>query len=71
MEAIAGATAMAGTLVHMFDTVRDVGSVRAVEPMRLETIEDAVIPDAGEAVYAGFPSPAQDYWSGISIWVST
>lgn len=64
MEDIAGATAMAGTLVHMFDTVRDVGSVRAVEPMRLETIEDAVIPEAGEAVYAGFPSPAQDYWSG-------
>lgn len=64
MEAIAGATAVTGTLVHMYDTVRDVGSVRAVEPVRLETIEDAVLPEAGEAVYAGFPSPAQDYWLG-------
>ena len=57
-----GATASTDMLVHMFDTMRVVDSVRVVEPVRLETIEDAVLPEAGEPVYAGFPSPAQDYW---------
>jgi len=37
--------------------------VRVVDPVQPGTTA-VLLPEAGEAVYAGFPSPAQDYWSG-------
>lgn len=47
----------------MFKYVALSVGVRAVDPARITDIQ-ALLPEAGEAVYAGFPSPAQDYFSG-------
>lgn len=47
----------------MFDPVLTSEPVVAATPAALAGL-DIVISEAGEAVYAGFPSPAQDYWSG-------
>lgn len=38
--------------------------VRVVDPLPLGDSSTATLPEAAEAVQAGFPSPAQDYWSG-------
>lgn len=47
----------------MFDNLGVVESVRAVDPTR-PVITTAPLPEVGEGVQAGFPSPAQDYWAG-------
>lgn len=47
----------------MFDPRSAVAPVRAVNPVQ-STITACTLPEAGESVQAGFPSPAQDFWSG-------
>lgn len=47
----------------MFDPRSAVAPLRAVNPVQ-STITAFTLPEAGESVQAGFPSPAQDFWSG-------
>lgn len=50
-------------LERMFEVFAVARPVIAVDPKPAPALE-LTLPEAGEAVYAGFPSPAQDYWSG-------
>lgn len=47
----------------MFEEVALSGAVRAIDPTPIADTQ-TLLPEAGEAVYAGFPSPAQDYFAG-------
>lgn len=49
---------------HMFDRSPNSGSVLVADPLPVAEAGDVVIAEVAEAVQAGFPSPAQDYWSG-------
>ncbi len=47
----------------MFERIL-VRPVTVTDPAPLTSTSIATLPEAVEAVQAGFPSPAQDYWSG-------